>query len=238
MCGPPNYRLNRRSSSPSSQRHDILLASKAQVEHACVRCYVYLFGVIASARAMEAVNMPVNKKTELGVSLPTWQDEHGTMVRWREMRELALLAEEAGIDTVWVPDHLLRRGATSTIGFWECWTLLSALAEATSRVTLGPFMACAGFRNPALLAKMADTLDEVSGGRVILGLGAGVPENDTSWHAFGYATDHVASRYEEALQIVSRLLKEGTVTFQGQYHSVNEAEIYPEDRVRKDRPCG
>ena len=83
--------------------------------------------------------------------------------------------------------------------------MLSAIASITSRVTLGPFVACTSFREPALLAKMADTLDEVSGGRLLLGLGAGyhVPE----YTAFGYPHDHLAGRFEEALQIILPLLR-------------------------------
>ena len=85
-------------------------------------------------------------------------------------------------------------------GLWEGWTLLTALAVATSRVELGILVACTGFRNPALLAKMADTLDEISEGRLILGLGAG--DSLFEHRAMGYPTDHLVSRFEEALTII------------------------------------
>ena len=179
-----------------------------------------------------------NKRLQIGVSLPTWQDEHGHYMRWPQMRELAKLAEDAGIDTVWVPDHLLREGAGGKAGFWECWTILTALAEATSRVTVGPFVASAALRNPALLAKMADTLDEVSEGRVILGLGAGVPATDASWHAFGYPTDHVASRYEEVVQIVTGLLKGGRLDFRGNITAPMMRKSCLEGRAHRGRLCG
>ena len=81
-------------------------------------------------------------------------------------------------------------------GLHECWTVLAALAEATRRVELGTLVMCTSFRNPGLLAKMAATLDHVSGGRLILGIGAGW--HDPEFEAFGYPTDHKVSRFEEA----------------------------------------
>ena len=101
-------------------------------------------------------------------------------------------------------DHLLMQEANSAerSGGWECWTLLSALAAATSRVELGTVVTCTGFRHPGVLAKMAHTAHELSGGRVILGLGAGwhQPEYD----AFGFPFDHRFSRFSEALTTSSR----------------------------------
>ncbi len=160
-------------------------------------------------------------------------------VGWAKLREIARTAEAVGFDTIWVEDHFIFRHSPPIImepgeshGRWDTWVILSALAEATSRVTLGPFVACTGFRNPALLAKMADTLDEVSGGRLILALGAGWhrPEYD----AFGYPFDHRVSRFEEAIQIIMPLLREGRVDFQGQYHTARDCELLP----RGPRPNG
>ena len=163
----------------------------------------------------------------------------GRTVGWAELRDLAKLAEAVGFDTLWVADHFLFRHSPPVVmpegetrGVWECWTLLSALAEATSRATLGPFVACTGFRNPALLAKMADTLDEVSGGRLLLGLGAGWHEPE--YTAFGYPFDHLASRFEEAIQIIAPLLREGHVDFQGRYYEARDCELRP----RGPRPNG
>src|SRR3979409_434963 len=126
------------------------------------------------------------------------------------LREMALRLEAAGLDSIWLYDHLLYRWpGRPTDGIWECWTLLSALAEATQRVELGTLVLCVPFRNPALVAKMATTLDEVSGGRLTLGLGAGwhKPEFD----AFGIPFDHRASRFAEAIAIIKPLLQEGRV---------------------------
>src|SRR5918997_6427883 len=111
---------------------------------------------------------------KIGLMLPLAEDEHGRAASWAELRARAEQAEVAGLDSIWVYDHLLHRfEGTPTVGFWEAWTALSALAAATSRVELGSSVLCAGFRNPALLAKMVTTLDEVSDGRLLLGLGEG-----------------------------------------------------------------
>ncbi|WP_285775878.1 LLM class flavin-dependent oxidoreductase [Microtetraspora sp. NBRC 13810] len=143
-----------------------------------------------------------------------------------EIRALALQAEAAGFDSLWVFDHLLfREPGQPSEGIWESWTTLSALAEATSRAELGTLVLCTAFRNPAVLAKMAVTLDAVSNGRLILGLGAG-------WHrpefdAFGIPFDRRVSRFEEALRVISTLLREGTLDFEGEHHTVRGGELRP-----------
>ncbi len=153
---------------------------------------------------------------------------------YAQTRQFAQQAEEAGYDSLWLYDHLLYRPeGNPTIGIWECWTFLSALAEATHKVELGTLVACNSFRNPALLAKMAITLDEVSGGRLILGVGAGW--NKPEYEAFGYPFDHRVSRFEEALQIIRPLLKEGRVDFEGKYYTARDCEIRPIGK-REHRP--
>jgi alkanesulfonate monooxygenase SsuD/methylene tetrahydromethanopterin reductase-like flavin-dependent oxidoreductase (luciferase family) len=119
-----------------------------------------------------------------------------------------------------------------TRGIWEAWTILAALAEATHRLHLGPLVACTSFRNPAILAKMADTLDEVSGGRVVLGLGAGWHEPE--YEAFGLPYDHRVGRFEEALAIIVPLLRTGRVDFSGQYYQARDCVLAP----RGPRPDG
>jgi alkanesulfonate monooxygenase SsuD/methylene tetrahydromethanopterin reductase-like flavin-dependent oxidoreductase (luciferase family) len=105
-------------------------------------------------------------------------------------------------------------------------TMLSALAALTTRITLGTIVACTSFRPPALLAKIADTIDEVSGGgRLILGLGAGWHQPE--YEAFGYPFDHLASRFDEAIQIIAPLLREGQVDFQGKYYQVHNCVLRP-----------
>jgi alkanesulfonate monooxygenase SsuD/methylene tetrahydromethanopterin reductase-like flavin-dependent oxidoreductase (luciferase family) len=174
-------------------------------------------------------------RLKVGLNLPTWPLRGGGYASWADMRVLARDVEALGVDTLWVPDHLLREVPNRPpFGFWECWTILTAAAEATTRIEIGPFIACTGFRNPALLAKMAMTLDEVSGGRLVLGLGSGVPARDISWRAFGYDGDRHVAKYGEAVEIVARLLRERSVTFDGEHHRTIQAEIIP----RGPRPGG
>jgi probable F420-dependent oxidoreductase len=147
-------------------------------------------------------------------------------LRWSDIRTMAERAETLGFDSFWVPDHLIfKNPGEKPHGPWECWSLLSALAATTSRLQIGSLVTCVGFRNPGLLAKMADTIDEISGGRFILGLGAGwhKPEYD----AFGFPYDYRVSRFEEALQIISSLLRTGQVDFEGRFYSARECELRP-----------
>jgi alkanesulfonate monooxygenase SsuD/methylene tetrahydromethanopterin reductase-like flavin-dependent oxidoreductase (luciferase family) len=173
----------------------------------------------------------VGERLSLGVFLPCWEDQYGAARAWSQVREMARRAEEAGLDALWLPDHFL---LTPQWGSREAWTMLAALAEATSRIQLGTLVTCTGFREPALLALMASTLDEVSGGRLLLGLGAGYPDRDLSWQAFGYATDHPVGRFEEALEIIVPLLRGERVTYQGRYYQTADAVL----RLRGPRPNG
>lgn len=162
---------------------------------------------------------------KIGVALPIGE-RAGVQPGYDEIRARGIQAEEEGLDSIWFYDHLLfRRSEGPTTGIWECWTMMSALAEATKRVELGTLVLCTAFRNPAILAKMAVTLDAVSKGRLILGLGAGwhQPEFD----AFGLPFDHLASRFEEALKIIVPLVREGKVNFEGKYYSAKDCEMVP-----------
>jgi probable F420-dependent oxidoreductase len=156
---------------------------------------------------------------KVGIQLPEVERE----VRWPEYLAMARAAEEVGFDSVWVGDHLLYDSPPRAP--WEAWTLLSALAAATERVTLGPLVACAGFHPPALLAKMAATIDEVSGGRFVLGLGAGW--NRREFDAFGIPFDRRVARFEEAFAIVRGLLAGEQVTFHGQFHAADRVRLLP-----------
>jgi alkanesulfonate monooxygenase SsuD/methylene tetrahydromethanopterin reductase-like flavin-dependent oxidoreductase (luciferase family) len=152
---------------------------------------------------------------------------------WDDLVAMARRAEEMGIDSLWVHDHLIIRDADAgTFGGWEGWSILAALAASTERVELGTLVACTTFRNPALLAKMADTVDEISSGRLALGLGAGWHEPE--FKAFGYPFDHRVSRFEEAVTIIHGLLKHGQIDFEGTYYQARDCELRP----RGPRPAG
>src|SRR5262245_15130559 len=165
----------------------------------------------------------------VGIQLP----EVERVVRWPELRAMARLAEDAGFGSLWVGDHLLYREELRGVrGPWEAWTSLAGLAEATSRIALGPLVAATAFHAPAMLAKMAATVDEISGGRLVLGLGAGW--NEVEFEAFGFPFDRRIGRFEEAFSIIRRLLREGVCDFEGRYYSVRDCELLP--RPRKGGP--
>jgi len=171
-------------------------------------------------------------KVGLMVFLANSRDDNSPR-SYKSIRAIAKQAEADGFDSVWLPDHLLYRTAgRPTRGVWECWTMLAALAEATERVEIGPLVLANSFRNPALLAKMATALDEVSDGRLILGIGTGW--NEPEYTGLGLPFDHRVDRFEEALQVLLPLLRDGQVDFAGRYYSAANGENVP----RGPRPVG
>jgi len=170
---------------------------------------------------------------KIGVLLPIAETDRGTTLRYREIREATLQLERDGFDSVWIVDHLLFQWeGQPQRGVWEGWTVLAALAEATTSIELGALVMCTAFRNPALLAKMADAVDEVSAGRLTLGLGAGWHEPEFT--AFGYPIDHLAGRFEDALRIIAPLVRTGAVSYEGTYERAVDAVSLP----RGPRPAG
>jgi len=167
---------------------------------------------------------------KVGVVLPIAQDD-GTAAppSYPEVRAVATAAEEGGLDSVWVYDHLLFRSDAETTGIHECWTILAGIAEATSRVQLGTIVMCTSFRNAGLLAKMAGTLDHMSGGRLILGIGCGW--NDPEYEAFGYPTDHKVGRFEEALKVIRSLIRDGRADLDGRWMAARDAALVPPARA-------
>jgi alkanesulfonate monooxygenase SsuD/methylene tetrahydromethanopterin reductase-like flavin-dependent oxidoreductase (luciferase family) len=163
----------------------------------------------------------------VGVQLPEVERD----VRWPEYVAMAQAAEEVGFESIWLGDHLLYRGdGREERGPWEAWTMLAALATVTKRVLLGPLVACASFHPPGLIAKMAATVDEISGRRLVLGLGAGSVEIEHS--IFGLPVERRVSRFAESFEIVRRLLEGERVTFEGRYWSVDDAVLLPEPARR------
>lgn len=145
---------------------------------------------------------------------------------------MAVAAEAAGFDSVWLGDHLLYDKPDGTKGPWECWTMLAAIAAVTDKVLLGPLVTPTGFRSPALLAKMAGTVDEISGGRLVLGLGSGW--NQREFEAFDFPFDKRVSRFEEAFAIITGLIRRGQVDFTGEYYTAPRTELVP--AARADMP--
>lgn len=169
----------------------------------------------------------MTRPVRIGVQLPEVEREVG----WPEYAAMAIAAEEVGFDSIWIGDHYVYRGdGKRERGPWEAWTMLSALAAITERVRLGPLVASLAFHNPAVLAKKVSTLAEISGGRLDLGVGAGW--NRTEFDAFGIPYDRRASRFEEAFEILRRLLGGERVTFEGAFHSVSDAVLLPTSKYR------
>jgi len=170
----------------------------------------------------------------VGLNLPYVEGSlDGATPRWPDILAMAGSAEEVGFDAVWVSDHVgFGDPEGDWSGAWESWTLLSALASATRAVHLGTYVTAAPFRNPALLAKMAETLDEVSGGRAILGLGAGW--NTAEFRAFGFPWERRFDRFEDALRIVTAMLRDGEATHDGRLERADHARLQP----RGPRPAG
>ena len=171
---------------------------------------------------------------KVGIMLPESEREMaGDTAGWSDFLEMARATEDLGFDSLWFADHLLMRVPGYDIqGAWDCWSMLAALAATTTRIELAPFVTCTGYRNPALIAKIAETVDEISNGRLILGLGAGWAEPE--YAAFGFPFDHRASRFEEALAIIVPLMRTGKVDFKGEFYSAVDCELRP----RGPRPSG
>jgi alkanesulfonate monooxygenase SsuD/methylene tetrahydromethanopterin reductase-like flavin-dependent oxidoreductase (luciferase family) len=145
---------------------------------------------------------------------------------WQTMKDIVQMAEDVGFYSAWIPDHLIHEPAgVERYGIWESWSVLTALLAVTSKIRMGPHVLCTGWRNPALIAKMADTVDEISNGRLILALGAGWHEPE--YRAFGFPFDHRIGRFEEAVQIIYGLLKNGQIDFEGEFYTARDCELRP-----------
>ncbi|HEY3334714.1 MAG TPA: LLM class flavin-dependent oxidoreductase [Candidatus Limnocylindrales bacterium] len=163
---------------------------------------------------------------KIGLVLPMSDADGPGAGAWPRLKKLARLAETGGIDSLWLYDHLVMRSPDEPeAGIHEAMTLLAAVAGATERAELGTIVLGSAFRPPALTAKMAATIDEIAGGRLILGLGAGWHEPE--YTAFGYPFDHRVGRFEEVLQIITPLVRGERVTFHGRFHDVEDAVLIP-----------
>lgn len=160
-------------------------------------------------------------RMKIGVQLPEIEYE----ASWKQVAAMARMAEEVGLDSIWLGDHLLYDLPAGRRGPWEAWSMLAALAAVTERVELGPLVAALPFHNPAVLAKKAATVDEISGGRLILGVGAGW--NKVEFDAFGLPYDRRIARFAEAFTIVRMLLAGGHLDFRGEFYNLIDCELLP-----------
>ena len=158
---------------------------------------------------------------KIGVQLPEVEWE----VPFPELIIMARTAESVGFDSVWLGDHLLYELDVDVRGPWEAWTSLAAIAASTSTIQIGPLVASTSFHAPAMLAKQATTVDAISEGRLILGLGAGW--NRREYDAFGFTYDNRVSRFEEAFTIIRTLLREGSIDFHGEYYDADNCVLHP-----------
>jgi alkanesulfonate monooxygenase SsuD/methylene tetrahydromethanopterin reductase-like flavin-dependent oxidoreductase (luciferase family) len=163
----------------------------------------------------------MERPLRVGVQLPEVEWE----IPFPELLAMARLAEDVGVDSVWLGDHLLYDLPIGPRGPWEAWTSLAAIAAVTNRVGLGPLVASTSFHQPTMLAKQAATVDAISQGRLIVGLGAGW--NRREYEAFGFAYDHRVSRFEEAFTIVRTLLRDGRIDFHGDYYDATDCVLSP-----------
>jgi alkanesulfonate monooxygenase SsuD/methylene tetrahydromethanopterin reductase-like flavin-dependent oxidoreductase (luciferase family) len=161
---------------------------------------------------------------KVGVQLP----EVERPIRWPEIAAMARAIEETGFDSVWVGDHFLYRRPAEVVGPWDAWSQLAAIAAITTRVEMGPLVTPLGFYNPAVLAKKAATVDEISGGRLIVGVGAGWYEPE--FRAYGVPYEDRFGRFEEAFTILRTLLADGAIDFDGRWLSARDCELVPRAR--------
>lgn len=160
----------------------------------------------------------------IGVQLP----EVERPVGWPELCEMARLVEALGFDSIWVGEHLLYDQDGERTGPWEAWSVLAAVAAVTERVELGPLVTALPFHHPALLAKQAATVDEISGGRLVVGVGAGW--NETEFRAFGLPYERRVDRFTEGFEILRRLLAAERVDHRGEFYHLKGAELLPPPR--------
>ena len=163
---------------------------------------------------------------QIGIVLPIAESDGPGASRWTTVRDIARHAEARGIDSLWVYDHLMfRTPGEPEDGSLDALTVLTAVAAVTERIRLGTIVLGTGFRSPGITARMAATLDEISDGRVILGLGVGWHEPE--YQAFGIPFDHRVGRFEEFLAVALPLLRGERVTFAGQWHQAADAVLLP-----------
>lgn len=154
---------------------------------------------------------------------------------WKQIIDQARLVESLGFDKLWLPDHFVNPGDKDTEWF-DCWSVLSALATQTQKITLGTMVSSMTLRNPALLARMALTSDHISNGRLELGVGSGgAPNCHKMTGVQNWEPRERSERFKEFVEILNQLLKNEVTTYEGKYYSIQEAIIRPKF-ISKPRP--
>ncbi len=148
------------------------------------------------------------------------------------IRDTAIVAENSGFDSIWMTDHLVGVGIKKWHAL-EAWTILARLSEATKKVTLGACVSDPHRRHPAVLAQTATTLDIVSGGRAVLGIGAGEAMN---LDPYGIVWTKPASRLHEAITVIKKLWTEESVNYTGQFFKIKEALLSPKPTQKPNIP--
>jgi F420-dependent oxidoreductase-like protein len=179
------------------------------------------------------MSSPTSSQLSFGVFMPQgWKMElssiDGATAKWDKAVEIAQLAERLGFDSLWVYDHVHNVPRPANEAVFECWTVMAAISQLTSRIRLGQMVGCTSYRNPALLAKITSTVDVISGGRLNWGIGAGWYENE--YRSYGYDFPKPAQRIkmlEETVEIVTRMWTEPTATFKGEHYEVSRAFCDP-----------
>jgi len=165
----------------------------------------------------------------IGLMMPTSEGSaFGPTPRYRDIVEVAQTAESLGLEGLWFPDHFIMQTPPKegdVRGVWEVFPLMAAIAAATSRIILGVHVTCLGWRNPGIVAKMSEMIDEISEGRFVLGVGAGWHEPE--YEMFGFPWDHRVSRFEDAIKIINPLLREGVADFEGEFWQAKNAVNAP-----------
>ncbi|MCC6314772.1 MAG: LLM class flavin-dependent oxidoreductase [Thermomicrobiales bacterium] len=164
-----------------------------------------------------------------GIQLPLAESEatvnDSPALGFADFLAMTRAAVDAGFEIIWLPDHLIIELDNVNYGIWECWTTMAALAGAVPEATFGPLVACASFHNPGVIAKMAESLDEITRGRFVLGIGCGWQEAE--YEMFGLPFERRVSRFAEAMEIISPLLRTGRADFTGDYYAAHNAVNLP-----------
>lgn len=151
---------------------------------------------------------------------------------FNQLKETILESELLGYQSAWLDDHLMLNQTPNL----ECWTTLSALATVTKKIRLGTMVTCNSFRNPGLLAKMAATIDNISNGRLELGIGAGVQKNEHIAYGFHFPSSNVRiERLNEAVKIIKKMWTKNKISFSGKHYHIMDAVCEPKP-IQKPHP--